>query len=72
MNTIDNEFYSYKNDYFDLLEREHVKQPLTPFEAEYKDYWSEKNIGSSKYAYMFDLLITNVEYAMREGYYTVS
>jgi hypothetical protein len=44
------------------------KMTLTIDDVERKDAWAYKVFGDAEYAFMFDVLIPNVEYALTFGY----
>ncbi len=58
----------FKNTYLEKLKTKSKKIILTPYEVRRKDAWSENVFGSSEYAFMFDVLIPNVEHAKEHGY----
>ena len=41
---------------------------LSPYEAEHKDHWANRIFGNPKYAFMFQVLISNIRYAINNGY----
>ena len=59
---------AFKNTYLEELSIRPKKILLTPFEAENKDHWALKVFGDPKYAYLFDMLIPNIDYAIKYAY----
>ncbi|MGW8169660.1 MAG: hypothetical protein ACWGHH_06615 [Sulfurovaceae bacterium] len=66
---ITEEMMSFKKRYMERMARSSVRVVLTPYDVQRKDYWSERLFGSSEYAWMFDLLIHNVDDALENGYW---
>jgi hypothetical protein len=42
---------------------------LSMYEVENKGYWAERYFGDPTKSYLFDVFITNIDYAIRQGYY---
>ena len=61
----------FKNRYMEKLKESPKKMTLTIDDVERKDAWSYKVFGDAEYAFMFDILIPNVEYALTYGYEVV-
>ncbi|NOR58040.1 MAG: hypothetical protein GQ474_05905 [Sulfurimonas sp.] len=62
------EMLIFKANYLARMKKNSVKILLTYFESHHQDAWSFKVFGSAEYAFMFDVLIPNIEYAIEEGY----
>lgn len=58
----------FKKNYIERMKKRAVKVILTPYEAKNQDAWAYNIFGSAEYAFMFDVLINNVDFALEYGY----
>jgi hypothetical protein len=58
----------FKYKYMEKVKETPSKAKLTINDIERKDSWAFKVFGDAEYAFMFDILIPNVEYALSYGY----
>jgi len=58
----------FKQKYMSKLKDSPKTILLSPYEAEHKDHWANKVFGNPKYAFMFQVLIPNIKYAINNGY----
>ena len=57
------------SDVFDLTESSQKKIILKDIEANNIDAWAWSVMGSPRSAYLFDVMIHNIDHAKRVGYY---
>jgi len=58
----------FKYKYMQKVEEKPKKKILTIDEVQRVDSWAYNIFGSSEYAFMFDILIPNIEFALNHGY----
>lgn len=59
---------AFKVGYCESMKKSSKKVVLTPYEVKHKDYWAKLVFGSAEYAFMFEVLIGNVDFALEHGY----
>ena len=68
MTLTNQEQMEFKQDYIDKLKAKSKKVFLTTSENQRHDLWAVNHFGDVTYAFMFEVLIVNVTYAMSKGY----
>lgn len=58
----------FKKNYLERMKKNAIKVTLTPYDARNQDAWAYNVFGSAEYAFMFDVLIPNVDFALEYGY----
>jgi len=59
---------NFKDKYMQKVKESPTKKRLTVYEVERVDAWAVGVFGDAEYAFMFDILIPNIEHALTYGY----